>query len=179
MTTPRVLLRELFLHFLVIGAISFGGGMVAYQKILLIDRKKWLTQDEFMAALAISQALPGLNSVNLALLAGDRLRGLAGALVAMLGLVLPGASFLLVVAVLYARGQDHHVGQLLLGAVAAVAAGVLAGVTAALGAEQFRNARSLALIAATFMLTSIVKLALLEVVLIMVPLAVYLYRPRR
>jgi len=178
MTTPRVPLRELFLRFLAIGAVSFGGGMIAYQKVLLIDRKKWLTRDEFMAALAISQALPGLNSVNLAILAGDRLRGLPGALAAMLGLVLPGACFLLAAAMLYAQGQDHEVGRLLLGAVAAVASGVLAGVTAALGAEQFRSARSVALITATFVLTSVVKLALLEVLLLMVPLAIYLYRPR-
>jgi chromate transporter len=179
MTPPRVPLRELFLRFLAIGAVSFGGGMIAYQKVLLIDRKQWLTRDEFMAALAISQALPGLNSVNLAILAGDRLRGLPGALAAMLGLVLPGACFLLAAAVLYAQGQDHEIGRLLLGAVAAVATGVLAGVTAVLGGEHFRSVRSVALITATFVLTSVVKLALLQVLLIMVPLAIVIYRPRR
>ena len=71
--TEKVSLVELFVEFLLIGAVSFGGGIVAYEKILLTEKKKWLSQDEFMAALAISQTMPGLNSVNLAILAGDKL----------------------------------------------------------------------------------------------------------
>lgn len=176
--SPRVTLRELFLHFLVIGAISFGGGMIAYQKILLTDRKRWLTHDEFIAALAISQAMPGLNSVNLAVLAGDRLRGVAGALAAMTGLVLPGACFLLAGGMLYSHGQNHEVGQLLMGAVAAVASGLLAGVTAELGMHRFQRMRSVGLIVMTFVLTSVLKLQLFAVLLLTIPLAIVMYRPR-
>jgi len=175
---PRVPLRELFVHFLVIGAVSFGGGMIAYQKILLTDRKRWLTHDEFLAALAISQALPGLNSVNLAILAGDRLRGTAGALAAMTGLVLPGVCFLLAAGVLYSQGQEHEVGHVLLGAIAAVACGLLAGVTAMLGKHRFRSVRSVGLIIMTFMFVSVLKLPLFAVLLLTIPLAIVLYRPR-
>ena len=72
-------LWALFREFLVIGAVSFGGGIIAYERILLVDKRKWLSDDEFMATLAISQTTPGLISVNMALIAGDRLRGLLGA----------------------------------------------------------------------------------------------------
>lgn len=73
-TTAKPSLWELFFEFLLIGAVSFGGGIIAYEKILLTEKKRWLTDDEFMAALAISQTMPGLNAVNLAVLSGDKLR---------------------------------------------------------------------------------------------------------
>ncbi|HPB75342.1 MAG TPA: chromate transporter, partial [Chromatiaceae bacterium] len=77
---PPPSLWDIFLEFLLIGAISFGGGIVAYQKILLTEKRRWLNDDEFMACLAISQTMPGLNAVNIAVLTGDRLRGVLGAL---------------------------------------------------------------------------------------------------
>ena len=100
-TTPLWLI---FREFLLIGAVSFGGGIVAYERILLVDKRKWLTPDDFMATLAISQTMPGLNSVNLALLAGDRLRGFFGACVACVGLILPGGLFVLIAGVAYSEG---------------------------------------------------------------------------
>ena len=51
-------LRDLFVQFLIIGAVSFGGGIIAYERILLVEKKKWLSADEFMAYLAISQTMP-------------------------------------------------------------------------------------------------------------------------
>ena len=77
-------LSDLFIQFLIIGAISFGGGIIAYERILLVEKRKWLSADEFMAYLAISQTMPGLNSVNMAVLAGDHLRGVLGAIIATL-----------------------------------------------------------------------------------------------
>jgi hypothetical protein len=86
-------LWEIFYEFLLIGAISFGGGIVAYQKILLTEKRHWLNDDEFMACLAISQTMPGLNAVNIAVLTGDKLRGVLGAIVAAVGLLIPGICF--------------------------------------------------------------------------------------
>jgi chromate transporter len=50
----RVPLFDLFLQFLIVGAVSFGGGIIAYERILLVEKRKWLTADQFMAYLAIS-----------------------------------------------------------------------------------------------------------------------------
>jgi chromate transporter len=77
-TQNPVALSDLFLQFLFVGAVSFGGGIIAYERILLVEKRKWLTADQFMAYLAISQTMPGLNSVNLAILTGDYLRGIKG-----------------------------------------------------------------------------------------------------
>ena len=177
-TDEKVSLVALFLEFLLIGAVSFGGGIVAYEKILLTEKKKWLSQDAFMAALAISQTMPGLNSVNLAILAGDKLRGGLGAFVAMLGLILPGSLFVLIAGYAYSAGQDHPIVDLLLAGIAASATGLLAAITYKLGADLFKQLRPLLIIVTTFILMSVLHLSLIWVLLIMVPLAIAIYRPR-
>ena len=76
----RPTLWQIFFEFLLIGAVSFGGGIVAYERMLLIEKRQWLSADSFMATLALNQTISGLNPVNLALLAGDQLRGTMDAL---------------------------------------------------------------------------------------------------
>ncbi len=76
----RPTLWQIFFEFLLIGAVSFGGGIVACERMLLIEKRQWLSADSFMATLALNQTMSGLNPVNLTLLAGDQLRGTMDAL---------------------------------------------------------------------------------------------------
>jgi chromate transporter len=171
-------LLDLFLQFLMVGAVSFGGGIIAYERILLVEKRKWLTADQFMAYLAISQTMPGLNSVNLAILAGDYLRGIKGSIIALLGLVLPGSVLVLLLGLVYTALTDHAITVLLLTGIAAGATGLLAAVTYRIGDEHWKKPISLLLIATTFVLMSIVKLPLLEVLAIMAPISLFIYRPK-
>ena len=175
---PQATLWQLFYEFLLIGALSFGGGIVAYERILLIEKRKWLTADEFMATLAISQTMPGLNSVNLAVLAGNHVRGTFGAVAASCGLLIPGMVFVLVVGALYSAGEDHPLVNMLLAGVAAGATGLIAAVTFKIGDRHFRHLKSLAIIVATFILMSFFKLSLIWVLVIMVPISLFIYRPQ-
>ena len=170
-------LWDLFVQFLLIGAISFGGGIIAYERILLVEKRKWLSPDEFMAYLAISQTMPGLNSVNMAVLAGDHLRGAIGSVIASIGLILPGSLFVLAIGALYASSADHPLANLVLLGIAAAASGLLAAITYRIGAGNWRHLKSLLIIVATFLLMSIAKLSLPLVLVIMAPIAIYLYRP--
>lgn len=172
-------LWQLFIEFLLIGAVSFGGGIVAYERILLIEKRKWLTTDEFMATLALSQTMPGLNSVNLAVLAGNHVRGTLGAIAATLGLIIPGMIFVLIAGVAYSAGEDHPIVNMLLAGVAAGATGLLAAITFKIGSNHFRQLKSLSIIVATFVLMSIFKLSLIWVLLIMGPISLFMYRPRQ
>ena len=86
----RVSLGVIFWTFLTAGAISFGGGVVAYLREYTVRNTKWLDDEAFLDALEISQTLPGLNAVNMSVIIGDKLRGIPGAAVAVLGLVFPG-----------------------------------------------------------------------------------------
>jgi chromate transporter len=169
---------DLFFQFLLIGAVSFGGGIIAYERILLIEKKRWLTADEFMGYLAISQTMPGLNSVNLAVLAGDHLRGALGAFVATIGLILPGSLFVLIIGVAYTTNTDHPLANLILSGVAAAACGLLAAITYRIGDDHWKHLKSLFIIVPTFILMSFIKLSLPIVLLIMAPIAIYIYRPK-
>jgi chromate transporter len=83
---------DIFIQFLIIGATSFGGGAVAYLRSSLVGKNKWLDDQSFLELFSISQSLPGLNTTNMAILAGDRLRGWLGALAAVFGIIVPGAT---------------------------------------------------------------------------------------
>jgi chromate transporter len=176
-TSPKISLHQIFWQFFVVGAISFGGGIVAYLKELLVTRYRWVDNDEFIVMLSISQTMPGLNSVNIAILMGDRLRGALGAWVATLGLLLPGAVIVLSIGLLYGLNSDHPMANHVLGGVAAAAAALLATVTWNLGERTFKKRKSLALVVLTFVLMSIVKWPLYVVLAIALPLALYIYRP--
>lgn len=176
-TSPKISLHQIFWKFFVVGAISFGGGIVAYLKELLVTRYRWVDNDEFIVMLSISQTMPGLNSVNIAILMGDRLRGALGAWVATLGLLLPGAVIVLSIGLLYGLNNDHPMANHVLGGVAAAAAALLATVTWNLGERTFKKRKSLALLVLTFVLMSIVKWPLYVVLAIALPLGLYIYRP--
>lgn len=178
LTKLSVSLVDLFLQFLIVGAVSFGGGIIAYERILLVEKRKWLNADQFMAYLAISQTMPGLNSVNLAVLTGDHLRGMKGSIIALIGLVLPGSTLVLLLGFVYTALTDHAITVLLLTGIAAGATGLLAAVTYRIGDAHWKKPISLLLIATTFILMSIVKLQLLEVLAIMLPIGLFIYRPK-
>ena len=85
-----MILLELFLIFLKIGAFTFGGG---YAMIAMIqaeaERQDWLTQEELVDFVALSESTPGPLAVNMATFVGMRTGGVLGAIIATLGIVLP------------------------------------------------------------------------------------------
>lgn len=177
LATPRISLYQIFWQFLVVGAISFGGGIVAYLKELLVTRYRWVDNDQFIVMLSISQTMPGLNAVNIAILTGDRLRGALGAWAAAIGLLLPGGLIVLTIGFVYGINSDHPLADHILGGVAAAAAALLTIVTWHLGERTFKKRKSLALLVLTFVLMSIVKWPLYMVLAIVLPLALFIYRP--
>ena len=150
---------------------------MAYERRLLLEKRKWLTNDEFMAILAMGQTMPGLNSVNLALLSGDRIRGLAGAFAAVIGLISPGVCFVLAAAVAYSQGADYPLANVFLAGVSAGATGLIASVTLRIGRPHFKKWKSVPVILTTFVCMSFFKLSLVTVLLIMVPIGLWLHRP--
>lgn len=102
MTRPG--LGRLTAVFAWVGLASLGGGRSAYFHDALVTRRRWLSDEEFLQDLAISQILPGPNFSNLAVALGFRLAGFAGAACALVALVLPGVVILLALAAIYLRG---------------------------------------------------------------------------
>jgi chromate transporter len=173
----RVPLSAIFRTFLTTGAISFGGGAVAYQREYVVSNAKWLGDEDFLDALEISQALPGLNSVNLSVIVGDKLRGIPGAIAAVVGFVLPGAAVIMALGVAWApQAHNPNLKYFLIG-VASAAVGLLSTVTLQLGSKQFANLLDLGIILAAFIAVSFLRFPLFLVLLLIGPAAVWLYRP--
>ena len=90
---------QLFLNFLMIGALSFGGG---YGMISLVRetvlRHGWLTEAEFLSFVAVSESTPGPLAINMATFIGSSQGGFPGALIATLGVVLPSFFIILLIA---------------------------------------------------------------------------------
>ena len=133
-------LHSIFWSFLRIGAGAFGGGMAALPvfEAELATRRRWLTPHDVAETYAISQSVPGVIIVNFAVLAGLRLGGKRGALVAALAVALPAYFIILVLAVLFAgRWENRWVAAALSGLRPAVVA-VVAGAAIRLGRGQLR-----------------------------------------
>jgi chromate transporter len=96
---------DLFLTFLKIGATTFGGGyaMISQIKDEIVDRKKWMTDDELLEITAIAESTPGPISVNLATYVGYKKAGFWGSLLATVGVVIP--SFTVIYAISFFFNQ--------------------------------------------------------------------------
>ncbi|HJY93289.1 MAG TPA: chromate transporter, partial [Candidatus Acidoferrum sp.] len=87
-------------------ATSFGG-VVPYLRGSLVSKQNWLSDREFVEMLSISQSLPGLNATNMAILVGQKLNGALGAIVAVLGICLPGGLLMFIAGAIYRVHGDH------------------------------------------------------------------------
>lgn len=120
----QVSLAQIFTEFLVIGATSFGG-VVPYLRASLVTKRNWIDDKEFVEMLSISQSLPGLNATNMAVLVGEKLRGILGAIAGILGMCIPGALIMFVVGIFYHIHGDHSFVTSALKGVAAAAVGLI------------------------------------------------------
>ena len=178
-SAPRapVPLGTIFRTFLTAGAISFGGGVVAYLREYAVTETRWLDDEDFLDALEISQTLPGLNAINMSVIIGDNLRGIPGAIAAVLGLVLPGVIVIMGLGAAWQQESHNPQVRAFLIGVAAAAVGLLTTVTLQLGRKQFVKPLDLGIIGATFIAVSILKAPLYLVLVIIGTAAILLYRP--
>jgi chromate transporter len=118
-------LIQFFLLFSKIGLSSFGGGVSVWMHRALVERRGWLSESEFSAALALARIMPGVNIVNLAVLIGHRLMGLAGAVAGVMGLLVGPSLVVIVLAILYRQFAGSIILDTALQGLAASAAGLL------------------------------------------------------
>lgn len=83
--------KNLFLTFFKIGALTIGGGyaMIPVIERELVDKKQWLSADEFYDAVAIAQAVPGIIALHMGIYLGYKLGKIPGAILSALGVILP------------------------------------------------------------------------------------------
>ncbi len=115
---------DLFWSFSFLALQGFGG-VVAIVQNELVEKKQWLSREEFLNEWAVAQILPGPNVVNLSLMIGDRYFGLAGALSALAGMLTFPLLIALALVALVGSAADTPVVQGALHGIAAVAAGLI------------------------------------------------------
>jgi len=118
-------LADLFFSFTWLALQGFGGVLAVIQREM-VERKRWLTQEEFLEDWAVAQIMPGPNVVNLSLMVGGRYFGLKGALTALAGMLAVPLVIVLLLGVLYTRFGDNPQMAGALRGMAAVSAGMIA-----------------------------------------------------
>ena len=153
-------LSDLFISFTLLALQGFGGVLAVVQREL-VERKRWLTQEEFIEDWAVAQIMPGPNVVNLSLMIGGRYFGLPGAMTALAGLLALPLVLVLTLAVLHDRFADSPQVAGALRGMAAVSAGLIgvAGLrlAAALKRSPLPMSWCLAIAALGFVLVALLK----------------------
>ena len=155
--------RDLFVSCTWLALQGFGGVLAIVQREM-VEKKRWLTPDEFLEDWAVAQVLPGPNVINLALMIGDRYFGLRGAVAAVAGMLTVPLAVILMLAVLYAHyaGNPQVAGALR--GMGAVAGGLIAATGIKLIPQLRRHplgfATCLALVAVVFAAIALARIPL-------------------
>ena len=171
-------LSQIFLAFLMIGATSIGGGLVAYLRRGLVTKRGWVDDRTFVQMLSVSEALPGLNGTNIAILAGDHLRGARGAIAAIFGICLPGALIMVAAAIAYRSQGDQPLVGAMLATIAAAAVGLSFSVTVQLGQNLLKRFSDFVFVGLTVLFVHGLHLSILVAVFAVGGVAIWWYRPR-
>jgi chromate transporter len=164
-------LGALFAGFLKVSLCGFGGGLVWAHRAV-VERHRWMDEDEFADTLSLCQFLPGPNIVGIAVCVGAKQRGAVGALAALAGFTLIPWAIGLCVAVLYLDQIHRPVLQNILGGVSAVAAGLLMATGARLLIRRHPHPSAFVFAALAFAGAALAKLPLLVVLAMLAPLSV-------
>jgi chromate transporter len=174
-------LWQLLAVFAKIGSTSFGGGITGWTMRIVVDERAWMTMDDFLTGLAMCQALPGVNVINLAIWVGYRLGGGVGALVCCLGILAPAAVIIALLAALFAALGNSVAAHLAFAGAAAAAIGLSLQVGVRAVQHSAKTIVPSLIIATTFVAVGLFKISIIPVVLILGPLGVLIefWRHRR
>lgn len=149
---------EMFIAIFKIGAFTFGGGyaMIPLIEEEIVNNKKWMTKDEFMDILVISQSFPGALAINCSTFVGYKIAGPIGGIVAILAVVMPSFLIILTVAMFFMQFRDNvYVNKVFNGINAAVPVLVLIAVVSLAKGVKRNIPNILVMIIALILLTVI------------------------
>ncbi|MCJ8161664.1 chromate transporter [Acinetobacter zhairhuonensis] len=159
--------QELFMGFMKLGLMGFGGVLPLAHR-MIVDERKWLTIEEFTHLLGVCQLLPGGNIINMSVAIGYQFQGVKGAISAAVGLISAPTFIVIMLYELYARFQSVPMVKHMLEGLAAAAAGLLL----AMGLKMLRPIMHRYLtwftIAMTFLFMLIIKIPLLLTLIMLV-----------
>jgi chromate transporter len=168
----EVSLGALFLAFLRLGCTSFGGGTAGWVYREMVQRRRWIDEQSFLAEMALGQSLPGANGVKMAVLVGRRLKGGAGAFAAPLAMLAGPFVIILAVGAVYGRLGDHRSVHAVLDGVAAAVVGLSLATGINAIAKGSPEPSSIAIAAATVLCVGVFGWPMLPVMLALAPVSI-------
>src|SRR4051812_243302 len=163
---------ELFLAFFKITLMGFGGTLM-WTRRMFVERKRWMTAEEFNDVYALCPFLPGPNVVNLTAVFGSRMRGPTGAIAAWSGFLILPFFVMVAAAMLYERYGDVEIVRRVLSGVAPAAAGLLIATAAKMAAPMFRSfGPAPFVVLATAIAIGLMRWPLLLVLMVVVPVSI-------
>ncbi len=175
-TVPLVAIYKVFFW---IGLFSFGGGLSAWVHREIVQLRGWLTEEEFFSGYGLSQVLPGVNSTNLSVYIGQRLRGTFGALVALAAMLTGPFVVVIAAAVTYQSLLGVPGFQTAMAGIGAAAIGMLMKLAMTSVKNAARRVTSALVMVGTFVAVGILHWPLLLVALVVAPISVGLAWPRK
>lgn len=156
----------LFLIFTRIGLTSFGGGLSGWFLREFVQDRQWLSEEEFLDGLALSQALPGVNVKNLAIWIGYRLLGWRGAVAGFCGIVFPPAVTIVLLGVFFSAIAYLPLTHIALAGAAAAAIGLSLSMAITAARRLPRRLFPYLVLIATFAAAALFRVSLVWTVLI-------------
>lgn len=163
--------KDLFLGFLKIGLMGFGGVAAIARHIIVVDRA-WLSEKEYASILGIGQVLPGPNVVNASIMIGDRFRGPLGSISALGGLMTMPLLILIALAALYQQFSGLPEVQAGIAGTAAAAAGLVVGTALKMARKLKPTRMALVFGLIAFGAVGLAHLPMLPTVLVAAPLSI-------
>jgi chromate transporter len=167
-------LAALFISFVSIGMMSFGGGLAAWTRREVVQKRGWLDDKQFLSGYALSQLVPGATNVNLAVFIGTQMRGTTGAIACFCGLTLLPVVIVLALGFLYLHSQGRTGGawiSVALGGMGAVAIGLNLGTGVRLARRNINGIIPIAITAIVSLSIGIVGFSLVHVLMVMLPVS--------
>lgn len=165
--------RELFMGFLGLGMTAFGGALPLAHR-MIVERRRWLSEGEFVELLGLCQFLPGGNIINLSVALGMKFRGVRGAIAGITGLIAVPTMVVILLGMIYQHFQhDPNVKHLFAG-LAAAAAGLLIQMAVKITLPLRKNLVLAGVALLCFAAIALLRVPLLWVMLVMTPISVLL-----
>lgn len=175
----KVSLFDLAWTFNHIALASFGGGLSAWSREVLVVEKQWMGEEEFLSAMTMCRILPGANQVNMAVFVGTKMKGIPGAVVALLGLTVMPLAFVLVMAFIYFRFKEVPAVKSVLHGASAAAVALTIAMVIQTGRKCLTSAVPMLLALACFVLNGLLRWPLPVTLAIVAPVALLWAWPRR
>lgn len=162
---------DLFWGFFTLGLTGFGG-VLPLARRMVVEKRHWLSGEEFSELLGLCQFLPGGNIINMSVAIGLRFQGVAGALAALFGLIAAPTAVVIAMGIFYDQFHDNPYVTHMFAGLAAAAAGLLISMAIKIVMPLRKQPVAIAVAVLCFIAIAILKLPLLPTMLVLSPVSI-------